>query len=203
MDITCLNTSSWEFICEGLARSLTHSLTHSLCPRHVEHNNYVQLFSVDPIECRLTLYWLFRVKLVRPCQLQRIICSICAVIWYREPGGEPAQAAYLSLRAREARTHTANLYCNLWRGSLDGRTDDPTDDRPARVRAPPVCVWELDRRAAGVRTINRLRIWRLLYISARIRFGQKILASFAYSRLCSLVPYKKVRVILLNLVAKC
>ena len=78
-----------------------------------------------------------------------------------------------------------------------------TDGRTTRVRAPPVCVWELDRRAAGVRTINRLRIWRLLYISARIRFGQKILASFAYSRLCSLVPYKKVRVILLNLVAKC
>ena len=47
MDITCLYTSSWEFICEGL--------THSLCPRHVERNNYVPLFGVDPIECRLTL----------------------------------------------------------------------------------------------------------------------------------------------------
>ena len=40
-------------------------------------------------------------------------------------------------------------------------------------------------------------------LSGRCRFGQKILASCAYSRLCSLVPYKKVRVIFLNLVAKC
>ena len=47
MDITCLYTSSWEFICEGV----THSLTHSLCPRHVERNHYVPLFDVDPIEC--------------------------------------------------------------------------------------------------------------------------------------------------------
>ena len=33
MDITCLYTSSCEFMCEGLI--------HSLCPRHVERNNYV------------------------------------------------------------------------------------------------------------------------------------------------------------------
>ena len=51
MDITCLYTSSWEFICD----SLTHSLTHSECPRHIERINYVPLFGVDPIECRLTL----------------------------------------------------------------------------------------------------------------------------------------------------
>ena len=183
--------------------SAVHQRVAPVCSCVICIVEYVHTIVIVIVTRLVLFYWLFRVKLVRPCQLQRIICSICAVIWYREPGGEPAQAAYLSLRAREARTHTANLYCNLWRGSLDGRTDDPTDDRPARVRAPPVCVWELDRRAAGVRTINRLRIWRLLYISARIRFGQKILASFAYSRLCSLVPYKKVRVILLNLVAKC
>ena len=47
IDITCLYTSSWEFICD--------SITHSECPRHVERNNYVPLFGVDPIECRLTL----------------------------------------------------------------------------------------------------------------------------------------------------
>ena len=37
--------------------------------------------------------------------------------------------------AREARIQ-AYLYCNLLRGPLDGRPDG----RPARVRAPPVCV---------------------------------------------------------------
>ena len=97
-------------------------------------SNFCIIIVLTNIYIHIALYWLFRVKLVRPCQLQRIICSICAVIWYREPGGEPAQAAYLSLRAREARTHTANLYCNLWRGSLDGRTDDPG------ARAARVCV---------------------------------------------------------------
>ena len=38
--------------------------------------------------------------------------------------------------AREARTHTAYLYCNLWRGSLD----DPTDDPPVCARRPCVTV---------------------------------------------------------------
>ena len=64
----------------------------------------------------------FRVKLVRPCQLQRIICSICAVIC--EPGGEPAQAAYLC----PGGAHTAYLYCNLLRGTLDGRPDRVCDE---------------------------------------------------------------------------
>ena len=53
---------------------------------------------------------------------------------------------------------------------------------------------------------ENLTTQRNLYHSAvpgRCRFGQKLLASCAYSRLCSLVPYKKLRVILLNLVAKC
>ena len=71
------------------------------------------------------------------------------------------------------------------------------------ARAARVCVMRTGpprRRRAHNQSTSDLR---LLYISARIRFGQKILASFAYSRLCSLVPYKKVRVILLNLVAKC
>ena len=45
MDKTCLDTSSWEFICEP---------GFGMYP-HVEVNNYVPLFGVDPIECRLTL----------------------------------------------------------------------------------------------------------------------------------------------------
>ena len=35
-------------------------MTHSLCPRHVGRNNYVPLFGVDPIECRLTRYYVIR-----------------------------------------------------------------------------------------------------------------------------------------------
>ena len=35
-------------------------MTHSLCPRHVGRNNYVPLFGVDPIECRLTRYFVIR-----------------------------------------------------------------------------------------------------------------------------------------------
>ena len=38
----------WEFICDSVGRDVQ-------CPRHVERNNYVPLFGVDPIECRLTL----------------------------------------------------------------------------------------------------------------------------------------------------
>ena len=32
----------------------------SLCPRHVGRNNYVPLFGVDPIEWRLTRYYVIR-----------------------------------------------------------------------------------------------------------------------------------------------
>ena len=60
-----------------------------------------------------------KIKLVRPSQLQRIICSICAVIC--EPRGEPAQTAYLC----PGGAHTAYLYCNMLRGTLDGRTTRP------------------------------------------------------------------------------
>ena len=41
----------------------------------------------------------------------------------------------LARRRAGTGTHTAYLYCNLLRGSLDGRTDDPTDD-------PPVYHWQ-------------------------------------------------------------
>ena len=36
----------WEFICDSGCRDVQ-------CPRHVERNNYVPLFGVDPIECDL------------------------------------------------------------------------------------------------------------------------------------------------------
>ena len=49
---TSLDSSSGRLICD--------SLTHSLCPRHVGRNNYVPLFGVDPIECRLTRYYVIR-----------------------------------------------------------------------------------------------------------------------------------------------
>ena len=39
------------------------------------------------------------------------------MLYLRLPGGEPAQAAYLC----PGGMHTAYLYCNLLRGSLDGR----------------------------------------------------------------------------------
>ena len=39
MDITCLYTSSWEFICDGIRVGG--------CPVHVGRNNYVPLFGVD------------------------------------------------------------------------------------------------------------------------------------------------------------
>ena len=44
----------WVYL--WFTHSLTHSLIHSECPRHVERINYVPLFGVDPIECRLTLF---------------------------------------------------------------------------------------------------------------------------------------------------
>ena len=45
MDKTCLYTSSWGlFVSPDVGMST-----------HVERNNYVPLFGVDPIECRLTL----------------------------------------------------------------------------------------------------------------------------------------------------
>ena len=52
MDITCLYTSFYDLICV--------ELTHSGYPCHVERNNYVPLFGVDPIECRLTRYYVIR-----------------------------------------------------------------------------------------------------------------------------------------------
>ena len=45
---TCLDSSSGTLICP------------SLCPRHVGRNNYVPLFGVDPIEWRLTRYYVIR-----------------------------------------------------------------------------------------------------------------------------------------------
>ena len=39
MDITCLHTSSWEFISDGIRVGG--------CPVHVGRNNYVPLFGVD------------------------------------------------------------------------------------------------------------------------------------------------------------
>ena len=41
----------------------------------------------------------------------------------------------LPLPGRHAYRHTFIVIC-----CVDRWTDDPTDDRPARVRAPPVCV---------------------------------------------------------------
>ena len=35
-------------------------ICHSLCPRHVGRNSYVPLFGIDPIECRLTRYYVIR-----------------------------------------------------------------------------------------------------------------------------------------------
>ena len=45
---TSLDSSSGTLICP------------SLCPRHVGRNNYVPLFGVDPIEWRLTRYYVIR-----------------------------------------------------------------------------------------------------------------------------------------------
>ena len=45
---TSLDSSSGTLICP------------SLCPRHVGCNNYVPLFGVDPIEWRLTRYYVIR-----------------------------------------------------------------------------------------------------------------------------------------------
>ena len=45
---TSLDSSSGNLICP------------SLCPRHVGRNNYVPLFGVDPIERRLTRYYVIR-----------------------------------------------------------------------------------------------------------------------------------------------
>ena len=45
---TSLDSSSGTLICP------------SLRPRHVGRNNYVQLFGVDPIEWRLTRYYVIR-----------------------------------------------------------------------------------------------------------------------------------------------
>ena len=45
---TSLDCSSRSVICD------------SLCPRHAGRNNYVPLFGVDPIECRLTHYYVIR-----------------------------------------------------------------------------------------------------------------------------------------------
>ena len=47
-------TSFYGFICVDL----THSVRVGV--RHVERNNYVPLFGVDPIECRLTRYYVIR-----------------------------------------------------------------------------------------------------------------------------------------------
>ena len=52
----------WEYICDYVGRDVQ-------CPRHVERNNYVPLFGVDPIECRLTL---LRNKL-RDCYLNIVV----------------------------------------------------------------------------------------------------------------------------------
>ena len=45
---TSLDSSSGTLICP------------SLCPRHVGRNYYVPLFGVDPIEWRLTRYYVIR-----------------------------------------------------------------------------------------------------------------------------------------------
>ena len=47
-------TSFYGFICVDL----THSVRVGV--RHVERNNDVPLFGVDPIECRLTRYYVIR-----------------------------------------------------------------------------------------------------------------------------------------------
>ena len=49
---TSLDSSSGTLICP------------SLCPRHVGRNNYVPLFGVDPIEWRLTRYYVIRDAIV-------------------------------------------------------------------------------------------------------------------------------------------
>ena len=60
MDITCLYTSSWEFICEGL----TDSLTHSLCPHHVGRNYVPLLCGVDTD---------LRYYVIRDCYLNTVV----------------------------------------------------------------------------------------------------------------------------------
>ena len=51
---TSLDSSSGTLICP------------SLCPRHVGRNNYVPLFGVDPIEWRLTRYYVICDVIVMP-----------------------------------------------------------------------------------------------------------------------------------------
>ena len=46
--------SFYSFVCVDL----THSVRVSV--RHIERNNYVPLFGVDPIECRPTRYYVIR-----------------------------------------------------------------------------------------------------------------------------------------------
>ena len=56
MDITCLHTSSWEFICD--------SLTHSECTRHVGRNYVPLLCGVDTD---------LRYYVIRDCYLNTVV----------------------------------------------------------------------------------------------------------------------------------
>ena len=67
---TSLDSSSGTLICP------------SLCPRHVGRNNYVPLFGVDPIEWRLTRYYVIRdVIVIFECGLTcyYVICDVTAI----------------------------------------------------------------------------------------------------------------------------
>ena len=84
----------------------------------VETSTYLQcinllLQSKHQCTCNVQTYTGSRVKLVRPCQLQRIICSICACL-------EASRHRLLTF-AREARIqHTFIVIC-----CVDRWTDDP------------------------------------------------------------------------------
>ena len=61
--ILCKESSTLSIILEWTTSFDSSSGTlicHSLCPRHVGRNNYVPLFGVDPIEWRLTRYYVIR-----------------------------------------------------------------------------------------------------------------------------------------------